>query len=393
MARARITDQTDRDDDPIDAAFEDRSAQVQDEADELEQFKSAFGQDSDTATFHCKLYLVPQNSSKRPYLMTISKGDLENVNEIVLQRYGSGDYEARLMKIENGRTSIAKRITFSVIAPKTVAPQMPAQNDTALVTAVSQLGEIVRDMQRAQTVRTIESRPPMSAADIATLVTAGAAAFTTLKTAFATPQSTINPLEVVTSVIDLVKSSQNEGREKGLIDLVSDIITSDALPKLIENIQIAPRTATPAPPRPQLQSPQSQMQPQTQPQPQPQAQPQTPPPPPLRDTAPDTALPTVAALQPLLARMVTRAAKGSDPALYADWLLDQEELTPLLPLLAQPNIISQLIEYEPAVAAHVKWFVDLLAYLTSEPEPDDEAESKSLTGENVSQSTAPEREL
>lgn len=61
-----------------------------------------------------------------------------------------------------------------------------------------------------------------------------------------------------------------------------------------------------------------------------------------------------------IAYLVSRAVNGSDPALYAEYVLDNLPGPTIEVLLASPNVIGELAQINGAVGNHVVWFQNLL---------------------------------
>jgi hypothetical protein len=76
----------------------------------------------------------------------------------------------------------------------------------------------------------------------------------------------------------------------------------------------------------------------------------------------------MAELKRTLDLLVRKAALNADVTLYADFLLDQDEFQPFLPALADPTALDQLCLIDARVGAYREWFAALLAELTN-PEP------------------------
>ena len=63
--------------------------------------------------------------------------------------------------------------------------------------------------------------------------------------------------------------------------------------------------------------------------------------------------------------LVERAERGSDPDLYADFVLDNVPENVIKEHLANENIIEELSKIDPRVAQHAEWFNSLRDSLVS----------------------------
>lgn len=62
-------------------------------------------------------------------------------------------------------------------------------------------------------------------------------------------------------------------------------------------------------------------------------------------------------------QLCAKAARGADPALYADLLLDEFGPDAVGAMVTNPDIMTRLVSLEPAVAQHESWFHSLLEQL------------------------------
>ncbi|HJX19119.1 MAG TPA: hypothetical protein VJ437_13130 [Acidiferrobacterales bacterium] len=75
-------------------------------------------------------------------------------------------------------------------------------------------------------------------------------------------------------------------------------------------------------------------------------------------------------MQQAVAFLVSKAAAGADPGLYADLVLDNVPEAMLRPVLAG-DVVATLSQIDPRVANHAQWFRDLGAMLSEALRPDD----------------------
>lgn len=94
-----------------------------------------------------------------------------------------------------------------------------------------------------------------------------------------------------------------------------------------------------------------------------------------------------------IAFLISMAAAGRDPGLYAEMMLDNMPPPAVNYILSNPNVIGELTQYNAAVGQHVQWFQKLLEAMRAmiqgdggdETEPDNAATTRTA-GENPNHS-------
>lgn len=365
MAQRRITQRDDSETvAAIDVEFDDTSKIQADIEAEESEFEQAFGVDTDDVKFHADLHRVREGSSQRPFLRKIARNELPNIQTKILQWYGTGDYEIRIRKEINGKKMLHRRLTFSVEAPIGIAvTQTPQQIESpAVLQAIQNQQQVLLSLLEKSNQQPAQSQR-MSATEIAAIITAAATVLPALKSFMQSPAPAAqnNPFEMLQGVLEIVKDANSDGKEKGAFDLLDSLIKSPLFEKLAEGFQ-APQQArivTPALPDPSAVQRQQLQRQQIQPQmPQP-----APAPAPMPTEGPANPVPDALRMQ--LDFLISRAQKDSDPELYAELLLDQDELHPFIPLLTGPAALPTLTQLEPRIGQHVDWFAELLLALTN----------------------------
>ena len=102
-------------------------------------------------------------------------------------------------------------------------------------------------------------------------------------------------------------------------------------------------------------------------------------------------------IQQQLATLVARAKAGSDPALYAELILDTVQPDVVAQFIAAPDAIEKLKAVNPEVANHEDWFRAVGVHLNdmlAEAAPDGETETGTVPdGESVAPSAATDSEI
>ncbi len=70
-------------------------------------------------------------------------------------------------------------------------------------------------------------------------------------------------------------------------------------------------------------------------------------------------------LKPYLSQMVERAARDSDPGLYAEFIVDNMPGPIINSWLARPDLLDYLISLDGRVAEHRDWFEELRAEIAA----------------------------
>lgn len=387
MARRQITDQSE--DEVLETEFKDVSEQVDEQERVDNDINMEIGASTGEIRYKIRVYRVEPNGKDLAYLFELVGESMEGLSDRLRDEYGSGKYLARIYKDEGKGFTLRKARGFKIEAPKTkaaiVAP-VPNSSGDALVTAVSQQGEMMR--QLVAQLSAIVQRPvtPSAALDL-NGVAAIIAAMGALMQKQSAPQTVADPMALVKSVVELVGDLQGEGREKGMFDLVDSFLKSDLLTQVVQAQQQPQMIAhQPAPPR-IAQPPGAQSQ---------NGQPKTPqrPAQPPQSSAP--ADPALAQIQQAIALLLRGAQKNSDPASYADVIADAMDPDMLGAILSLPDPVATLTQYNPAVANYGVWFGELIEVLRTPVDDGDaldiepgSAQRSSPTGSPVASGDAP----
>lgn len=340
MARRQITADTVQE---IDGEFDDVSG-IEDAAREVQKsIDEELGSSQSDVRFRMKVFRVPTNGRKFIWLFDRDGYDITGMAEFLRDNYGTGIYEAQVWK--NG--VLDRKHPFAVELPK-AAPQ-PNHGGDALTTMVAKQGELLSalaaqliEMKRAPVAVTPAPNPIDMFAQMAAMAES-------MRKMMGPPPQAVDPLATLTAVISLVKDANSEGREKGVIDLISDALNSDLLKGIIQNQQaqtqqVPPRAALPQPTQ------------------------NTAPPPAVQSQQVPPQDPQLKAFSDFLDLLVRAARVNGDHMLYADLVEATIEPALLAQLLAMPDPVDALAQYKPEVSTYRDWFGAVLNALTEPPE-------------------------
>jgi hypothetical protein len=300
---------------------------------------------------------------KEEWLFDTGVEDLPGLRTVLRDQYKGGQFRARVYKNEGGSSGLVANFTLDIAPPLTVPGAGPPAADSAPneQTTLAQMFATMMDRQEKMLERVLArvSAPATAASPLASIK---------------------ETLEVITSVVALQPKSDSkaglemfkeglglarelaknagggDGGEGGLLGLAGKLLDSPILERVLSALPVASSPMLHQTPAPNGR------------------------PAPL--PAPSSAAPVdpVSQLRPLVAYLVEKASRGADPALYADWLVDN--LTPQAEqfLSQQPDLMGALATGFPEILAHRAWFEVLIQTLTTPPEGQDN-ESSELPGE------------
>lgn len=348
----------------LDADFDDVSNAIDDNERTEQDILTEIGASEDHADFECRVFQMPETGTKRIWLFNVPGAQAKTILERLRDQYGTGTYEVRIWQTINGKTKPAKnhKQTIAIRRPDNAPLPTAAPSDNALATMVKQQGDALQLMLHRLT--TLQATPPAPApvapaADPVAMFQQMAAMAKAMRDMTGPPPAAVDPFSMLQSVVSLVKSANDEGRDKTVIEQVMEFANSDVAKMVLQNIQ-QPQ------PRPMIAAP-GQIQAQPQPQP---VQAHTQPPAPVQPQPMQTQAPVTVADDPVtiftqnLAFLITRAEKGSDPVLYADFVEDNVDANLLVTLLQMPDPVGMLARYNPEVEKHRVWFGELVGALS-----------------------------
>lgn len=342
----------------IDADFEDRTDETAAEKQTTDDIAAELGVSDNIADFDLKVYRTPPTGKTLVWLFDVSGVTVTGLAQRLRDEYGNGNYQIWLFK----NSKLKRRIPLSVEVPRAAPAAQATAADSALMASVQQQGQALTTV--LQTLAELKASPPVVAPaspfagmDLPAIITAVAGAATAFKALMPPPPPVQNPMELFLGALEFARDMQEGGKEKGISGMISDVLQSPLLERVLQNAQATQgqpqqpqqpqRLAPPAPP------PQQPRQPAAPPQPQQ---------PPATPSPDDTAQQFIAYVQAL----TIRASKNGDPVLAADMIEEDIPANELAMLLGMPDPVAALAQYVPAVANYRPWFEEVFSALTEE---------------------------
>lgn len=336
MSRRRITDQSEE---IIDVDYEDKS-KIQGDIDEQEaQIEEEFDASKDEVTWLIKIYRVVEGTANMNWLFNCNVDELKgglsgkkSVIERLRDDYGTGIYRARVYK----NRQLYRTLTYPIEAPKLPEPVQIPSEITAIQATMQQQNEMLSGL-----IERITTSPMQQNQGSMIEMMQG---MTTIMLQMKELSNNNQPQNNI-GVDDMIKlislgAEVKEGTgETGIMDIVKSFIQSPIAEKVIEAAE------NPA------EIPQHAM---------PQGQPATQ----VINQNPQVKQqmdPIVGLIQVYILPLISKAKKGSDPALYADVILDNvDDKNFLLMVVNNPSIEQVLCSYHPEIKQYWPWFAQVI---------------------------------
>lgn len=310
----------------------------------VEDVLSAFNAGPEEDNWHVTVHLVTGTNRRggtEPYLFTCAVEELP-IQERLLRDYGTGKYRARVFR--NGRGF--KTFTVDILAPPNSVKPADSQPWMAAIEAShNRLLQIIEPLA-------MRVSPPAPAQDPVDMMAKMLGMMTSLRTLIPEPAAG-GGMEMFTKGMELAASmaekmgGSNSG-ETGILDIIKEVVRSPQVGEVIAGL--ANRGAVQGAPAPGFQ--QQPMQPAR----------LAAPPIPVAPPNPGgmTQEQSLHLVNQQIAYLISRAQHGSDPQLYAEFVLDNVPQGMIPQLLGNPNILAELQMVNPAMAHHLPWFNRLL---------------------------------
>ena len=366
--------------DVIDADYE-----IDDTIDELEAKAGETG-----VTYVVRVWRINPGEAEREALCAITPGEFSL--EYIRDNFGPGTYDIWVY----GNKRVARRFNGRKIGvpldweppkkPSEMAAEAKREDTHQIVEGIKELGNLIFKMNEAQAQREQQNKPePVTPVDPIAIQNSILAGLGQMKALFApaqpaTDQGTI-AFDAFVKGIEIMKEvggKGDNGGETGLWDVLKTMAAPDGLiGKLTDMAQ-----ATDA----KLTNPPQLVGPDGRPIPtvahavhHPEAGP--------AQVDPNLEAKRMNFLKMQLAILVQRAKRGSDPALYAELILDTVEPEAVAQFITAPDAIEKLTAINPEVANHQEWFravgIHLSQMLAEENETPDGETVNPNTGEGV----------
>lgn len=350
----KISDQRDEDD-AIDAVFTDRTRQVEDENDEVEEILSSIDQSDDDVTFSISVSRHTGTRSGGAWCFDCTPAEFKTVRERLLIEHGPGTYLARVKR--NGKFFTKKIIEID--KPNMTPRAAPASQVTDIANAIKSGQDQIlnalagKSPANGDTTTMIFQMMQLQSQQSMELIKA------LLTRDTPQPKGLGEDLKVVATILELAKQVGGEPRERGLIDIVERVLTSPAAEKIGESLA----NAIP----PQIQSQQTAA---IAANPAQDSQGDRKPSRPANQSAAGAGVshPALAQLPPeiiaqlrnMLAFWVARAKADGDPALYAELALDTIDPALLGAFILRDDLKELAADLNPDVVAHWQWIAEMV---------------------------------
>lgn len=349
MGTQRIIDQNSFD--PIE---EETPAQTE-QRETIEDILTAFNASDDDVIWTIRVGMVTgpaRTGFDEPFLFNCSPTELP-LDERLRDNYGTGTYRCRVYR--------NKRIyrSFTVTIGPTPKIKENTQTDTtsfiqAIEASNIRMMSMFKEMLDRQNAPQVQQIDPFAMMERMTAVMLNMQNLSPKPTVV---ENQVNPMEMFTKGIELAQSMSASG-ETGIMDIVKEFVKSPIMETMMGGMnqnqpkQIAPSYYTPIQPTPQVQ---------------PGLRPNQPSqnngvPPVMPPNASQMSMEQINKLiSDQIAFLISKAQNGSDPALYAEFVLDNMPEPTVQYMLNNPNILSELAGINPAINMHLIWFQKLLA--------------------------------
>ena len=331
------------------ASVEDISIVENDAEDQLNKIFSESSGGQHTIEFKVKIYRLIPNKAESEWLFDCLPSDFP-IDEILRDEYGGGNFDLRIFKSIGGAAKkLYKRLNLRIAPPsplKRTIQSNPQTDQLAQVVGLLQQNQqqmmaFMREMSR--------STVPVSQPSMVDMMTGMAALMTSMTGILPKPVSSQDPeklFDIFTRGIEVGKEVSAEKGETSMMDIMGEMVKGISTAASTRQSAPAVPSAQPAPMYQQLQAPQ-----------------------PVQPPTGDPAMMEKMILKANLANMVKKAAAGSDPGLYVDFIIDNVSEDKLREWAFNPQVMTEFAAIEPGVMTHAVWFAEVLTgikdYLTN----------------------------
>jgi len=309
--------------------------------DTLSGIKAEFDADENDVVFFIKVYRVEPKTGKSSWLFNCQPEELP-IMEKLRDSYGTGIYQVRVYKNQK----LNRRFNYQIEAPKMVDRPQNNQTDIAGVLKViaennqKQFDQMRQMMLEIATQKNQNSIIPQPAFNPMDMMTGMVALMVNMKQLMPPPADTGNNMDFLLKGMEFMKDFQGGGSETSMLDIVRDLIKSPMLEKVIEATTTMPtireNPSTPKIPA-QITSPQNN--PTTQP-----------------NTGTEKMNPII---EGYINTLVKKAAGGSDPELYAEFILDNVPEKMIRENIVRDDLMEFITKINPEAAQYSDWFMKL----------------------------------
>lgn len=309
--------------------------------DTLNTIKKEFDADENDVTFFIKVYRVELKTGKSSWLFNCQPEELP-IMEKLRDSYGTGIYQVRVYKNQK----LNRRFNYQIEAPKIVERQQNNNNDIAsILKSITENNQKQFDQMRQLMLEIAATKQatvlPQQAFNPMEMMMGMVSMMTQLKTLMPVASSGGDNVNLVLKGMEIMKDFQGGGSETTLMDVVRDLIKSPMLEKVIETT-----TANPNPPKvrkpsqPQISLPQTTQTTQT-------------------TQTKQEGEQVNPIIKGYINTLVKKAATGSDPELYAEFILDNVPEKLIRENILRDDLMEFIIGINPEAANYPDWFGEL----------------------------------
>ncbi len=338
---------------------EDISAMQNDADIQLDKIFSESAAGQHTIEFKVKVYKVVPNKAESEWLFDCLPSDFP-INETLRDDYDGGKFDLRIFRREGGGGwKLHRRLDMSIAPLSQFRRTKQALQNNPQTDQLAQVVGMLQQNQQQMLAFMREMNKPAVAPpqpSMLEMMTGMATMIGTLNGVIAKPTSA-DPekmFDIFARGIEVGKEAAGNSDEPSMMGVLSEMVksigTAAKQQPVIQHQQPVPML------QPALNAPIYQ-------QPQPQ------------QSASDPAVMEKMILKANLANMCKKAGQGSDPGLYADFVIDNVDEDKLKQWAFNPAVMQEFIALVPEVAQHPVWFGEVLQcikdYLTNSPNSDD----------------------
>jgi hypothetical protein len=292
---------------------------------------------------------VAINGALEPQILEGDASIMEDLPGRLREQFGTGRYRVRVLM--NKR--LWKRFDIAVERSMQSTPVATIQPQSEMATVLSAIGKtnekIFELLSRPQT-----AIAPVSSSDPVAMFKAMVELFKSMQPA--TPPAPVDSItapekavELIMKGVTLAQSLEGGGREKGMMDLLSDALNSPIVAKLLEGVTPATPSGIRLPPSPRRAVPPAPGKEQVK---------DTPPAP--EPTQDQIAAEQMKRTQAIILWLLDKANHGSSFETYAEWAFDNLPPPLIQGLLAESDPVASMLTFVPQIASQKQWFTSLI---------------------------------
>lgn len=357
----------------IDGEFDDVTKLAGDIDAQIKSVTSEFDADDSDVILKLKVHRVLPLKGKRSWLFDLMPSELPIMDKL-RDVYGTGSYEVTVFK--NG--TLYRKFPVEVEAPPKPVVNAGTQNVNELVTVlVNNQREQFNQLKELMMLQRPSASVAVSPAFNMQETMAGMLTMMVQMKSFLAPAQQTGGIDMLLKGVELAKEIGGSGGETNFLDVIRDVVKSDVFGKALEASVANPLLPTTQPANP-TQPTKRRIPVQVSQNANANANANVNMNVNANSEVNPMRIPNIVIKQ-YLGQLISRADRGSDPALYAEFVLDNVAGTPfekpLIEFLSRENVVDELTKIDGRVAPHALWFQELrdnlVSILTDEETSDD----------------------